>query len=66
MIPGESYDKSSPDGSPAKDQAAPSDPLIAAIDSETLLKGGKELLIRHHGQIYRLRLTRNDKLILHK
>lgn len=35
-------------------------------DSEGLLQGTREILIRHHGETYRLRLTRNDKLILHK
>ena len=36
------------------------------IDSRRLLAGGRELLIDHAGQQYRLRLTRNDKLILTK
>jgi len=36
------------------------------IDSLRLLAGGRELVIDHAGQEYRLRLTRNDKLILTK
>ncbi len=48
----------------------PSAPLRAAvakrIDSLRLLGGGRELVIEHSGQEYRLRLTRNDKLILTK
>ena len=36
------------------------------VDSRRLLAGGRELLIDHAGQQYRLRLTRNDKLILTK
>jgi len=36
------------------------------IDSRTLLQGTRELLIAHAGEEYRLRLTRNDKLILTK
>ena len=36
------------------------------IDSHTLLQGTRELLIAHAGEEYRLRLTRNDKLILTK
>jgi hemin uptake protein HemP len=36
------------------------------IDSRRLLAGGCELVIDHAGQEYRLRLTRNDKLILTK
>lgn len=36
------------------------------IGSNQLLSGGNELVIEHAGQEYRLRLTRNDKLILTK
>ena len=36
------------------------------VDSVRLLAGGNELVIEHAGQEYRLRLTRNDKLILTK
>jgi hemin uptake protein HemP len=36
------------------------------IDSNRLLKGQRELLIRHGSECYRLRHTRNDKLILTK
>lgn len=36
------------------------------IDSRRLLSGSNELVIEHAGQEYRLRLTRNDKLILTK
>lgn len=44
------------------------DPRITPreLDSTELLRGEKEVLIRHAGEIYRLRLTRNDKLILQK
>jgi hemin uptake protein HemP len=31
-----------------------------------LLQGGREVLIHHDGQIYRLRLTASNKLILVK
>ncbi|MBA3928889.1 MAG: hemin uptake protein HemP [Xanthomonas sp.] len=37
-----------------------------ALDSDTLLKGQREVLIRHGDRIYRLRHTSNDKLILTK
>lgn len=40
--------------------------LDNAITSTELLKGGRELRIRHGDQIYRLCHTRNDKLILIK
>lgn len=36
------------------------------VASEDLLRGEQELLIVHEGQLYRLRRTRNNKLILHK
>ena len=37
-----------------------------AIDSDALLKGQREVLIRHGDRVYRLRHTSNDKLILTK
>lgn len=36
------------------------------IDSDRLLQGHRELCIRHGNECYRLRHTRNDKLILTK
>lgn len=43
------------------------DPLpLAALHSNELLQGRQEVLIEHAGEIYRLRVTRNGKLILHK
>lgn len=36
------------------------------ISSQSLLEGGRELVIQHQGNEYHLRLTRNDKLILTK
>lgn len=36
------------------------------VKSDELLQGQRELLIQHDGETYRLRLTRNGKLILHK
>lgn len=38
----------------------------AAVDSQRLLQGRNEVLIRHNNETYRLRHTRNDKLILTK
>lgn len=37
-----------------------------ALESNALLRGTREVLIRHGGEVYRLRHTRNDKLILTK
>lgn len=48
----------------ARDHARP--PRAARVSSGKLLAGGRELVIEHAGQEYRLRLTRNDKLILTK
>jgi hemin uptake protein HemP len=36
------------------------------VEARALLRGSRELLIRHGPCEYRLRLTRNDKLILTK
>ena len=40
--------------------------LPGQLDSGALLRGSREVLIRHGGETYRLRHTRNDKLILTK
>ena len=39
---------------------------VPRVDSTRLLGGSHEIVIEHAGQEYRLRLTRNDKLILTK
>ena len=39
---------------------------LAMVSSRALLRGGRELIIRHGDTCYRLRHTRNDKLILTK
>lgn len=36
------------------------------ITADLLFRGRQEVLIRHQGEIYRLRITRNGKLILNK
>lgn len=36
------------------------------VSAELLFRGAKEIVIRHQGDDYRLRITRNDKLILTK
>ena len=55
---------------PAERVAAPREPTSETrahrMDSRQLLGGGRELVIDHAGQEYRLRLTRNQKLILTK
>ncbi len=44
--------------------AAPT--ALRRVDSRLLLRESRELVIEHLGQEYRLRRTRNDKLILTK
>ena len=39
---------------------------IRSIPSEELLQGARQILIIHHGETYRLMVTRNDKLLLQK
>lgn len=41
-------------------------PSQNGIPAELLFQGSQEILINHHGEIYRLRVTRNSKLILTK
>lgn len=41
-------------------------PAEETFSSEALLKGRREILIRHGDRVYRLRHTSNDKLILTK
>jgi hemin uptake protein HemP len=53
----ENPDDSSPDAPP---------PPEVSFSSSELLQGHREILIRHGEDTYRLRLTRNGKLILHK
>ncbi|MBN1511769.1 MAG: hemin uptake protein HemP [Phycisphaerae bacterium] len=36
------------------------------VDSRTLFRGRQEIQIRHEDEIYRLRVTRNGRLILNK
>jgi len=55
------------DSSYSDDSAPPpSDAPEIEIDSEFLLRGHREVCIRHGEHCYRLRHTRNDKLILTK
>ena len=39
---------------------------LPTIESAELMRGGRELLIRHGQSTYRLRVTMSDKLILTK
>ena len=46
--------------------STPVQPGPPSLESRHLLQGRSEVLIRHGGEVYRLRHTRNDKLILTK
>jgi|GEM_PF-233092 len=48
----------STDGSPGPDDRP--------LDASTLFRGRQQVLIEHDGEIYRLLLTRNNKLLLQK
>ncbi len=58
----ESGNGESDSGRPGRTQSA----FIASIRSEQVLAGDKEIAIEHAGDIYWLRRTRNNKLILTK
>ena len=40
--------------------------IALSVDSVTLMKGRRELIIRHGADTYRLRITASNKLILTK
>lgn len=42
------------------------EPAKLRLRSEDLFRNNHELIIEHRGEEYRLKLTRNDKLILNK
>jgi len=41
-------------------------PHVHRVESSMLFERGREVVILHHGQEYRLRITKSDKLILTK
>ena len=49
---------------PAEPDSSGAAPLV--VDSVTLMAGRRELLIRHGDDVYRLRVTASNKLILTK
>jgi hemin uptake protein HemP len=49
-----------------KEHPRSSSATVRTIRSAELLQGDREICIDHEGEIYRLRLTRNQKLILQK
>ena len=59
------HDSAQPPSGEMRVASRPSTPQ-AEFDSRELMRGGREVLIRHAGKVYRLQHTRNDKLILVK
>lgn len=51
---------------PAPVSRAQPEPVLKKITFQQLAEGAPEVLVEHDGQVYRLRLTRNGKLILNK
>ncbi len=48
------------------DNASPAESMPLVLSSEALFQGRQEIVIRHDGQDYRLRITRMNKMILTK
>lgn len=61
-----SSEVSSDTGSASHDASGPRPMSARRVESNRLMSGERELVIEHAGQEYRLRVTRNDKLILTK
>jgi hemin uptake protein HemP len=60
---------SRPIGGPVTGHAARPDLSLAAgriVSSDTLFQGSREIGIEHYGSLYRLKITRQGKLILNK
>lgn len=55
-----------PEKEPADRQAEPDLQGARNIDSGEIFRGEKSVVITHDGVPYRLLITRNNKLILHK
>jgi hemin uptake protein HemP len=51
---------------PAVKFAAGQSATIPAVDSRDLFRGGRQVQILHAGQVYTLRQTKDNKLILTK
>lgn len=47
-----------------RDDAPVSGAALRTVDSVEILRGSLEVAIAHNGRVYRLRQTRNGKLIL--
>jgi hemin uptake protein HemP len=50
----------------APETPVPEPAAVRRVESASLFQRGREVVIVHHGQEYRLRITKSDKLILTK
>jgi len=66
MIDPEFTDDKALGESPGDPIAGSVEPSLRTINSADLLHGAREILIQHEEKTYRLRVTRNGKLILSK
>jgi hemin uptake protein HemP len=53
-------------GLPAFDGPIVEPAVVSRVESAVLFQRGREVIIVHRGQEYRLRITKSDKLILTK
>ena len=53
-------------GLPGFDGPAVEPAIVRRVESAALFQRGREVIIVHRGQEYRLRITKSDKLILTK
>ena len=51
---------------PPQPQASEPRRPVPVVDVQAIVAGGREAIILHEGERYRLRITANDKLILTK
>lgn len=66
LVSQETFPMSAVPADPGQDRGRAQPSQALEIDSLRLLQGQRELRIRHGNETYRLRHTRNDKLILTK
>lgn len=66
MVRGDNEGQPGVDGEADADPRVPPPRIEIEVGSATVLQGHREIVIRHAGHRYRLRITANDKLILTK
>ncbi len=50
----------------SKENENSSEQRVRLLESDELFGDGNEIMIRHDGAVYRLRITKNGKLIMNK